>query len=121
MPMKMPRPSPESSALFDALVANDSRFEVKKVFGHPAAFVNGNMCLGTFGAEVFFRLSEEDQTLAARVVGVRPFEPMPGRAMTGYLVLPPSVLRDSKESKKWVERAVRWTKSLPPKRRKAPR
>jgi TfoX/Sxy family transcriptional regulator of competence genes len=121
MPSKIPRTSAESTALFHSLVDQDPRFLVKKLFGNPAAFVNGNLCLGTFGPDVFLRLSEEDQARLISVPGVRHFEPMPGRPMKGYLVLPRTLLEDRQEGPKWVERAVRWTKSLPTNTSKAKR
>ncbi|MFZ0891957.1 MAG: TfoX/Sxy family protein [Thermoplasmata archaeon] len=108
----------DSTELFLSLVKNDPRFVVKKMFGNPAAFVDGQLCIGTYGPDVLLRLSAEDQSIAAAVPGVRPFEPMPGRIMGGYLVLPASLLADRREGKKWVERAVKWTKSLPGKKSK---
>lgn len=117
----MPKPAAETTALFEALVSSDRRFEVKKLFGHPAAFVQGNLCFGTFGTEVFFRLSEDDQHRVREIPGARPFEPMPGRAMKGYVVLPPATLADRSESRKWVERAVKFTSSLPRKKAKRKR
>lgn len=116
-------PKVEAAAVnrFQALVAGDARFVLKKVFGQPAAFVNGNMCLGAFGSDVFLRLSEPDQKLAKKLPGTHPFEPMPGRAMKGYLVLPPNVLDDPKQAATWVERSVKWTAGLPPKAKKSPR
>jgi TfoX/Sxy family transcriptional regulator of competence genes len=118
MPTKIPGSTSDSTALFLSLIGGDSRFVVKKLFGNPAAFVGGNLCIGTFGPDVFLRLSEEDQARAAAVPGVRPFEPMLGRPMKSYLVLPTSLLADPKEGKKWVDRALKWTLSLPPKKSK---
>lgn len=114
--MKMPSPSPDAVRLLESLVEGDDRFLVKKVFGQPAAFVCGNMCLGVFGPDVFARLGEADRTQAQQIPGVRPFEPMPGRPMTGYLVLPRTIWNDRKRRRDWVERAVKYTMSLPPKK-----
>lgn len=119
MPMKMPAPDRAAARLLESLVADDPRFEIKKVFGHPAAFVRGHMCLGTFGPDVFLRLSGPDQKRARDLEGTRPFEPMAGRPMTGYLVLPKSVLSDAARGRDWVERSVKFTLGLPPKPPKA--
>jgi TfoX/Sxy family transcriptional regulator of competence genes len=119
MPMKMPRPASESTRRFDKLVGGDERIHVRKVFGNPAAFVNGNMCFGVFGSDVFLRFSEGDQELARKIPGARPFEPMAGRPMRGYLILPPAVLENSQESRRWVEAAIQHTLRLPPKPLKA--
>jgi len=119
MPMKMPKTAPEPLELFRKLVEGDARLAVKKVFGHPTAFVNGNMSFGVFGSDLFFRLSDADQKLAVQIPGTRPFEPMPGRPMRGYLVLPSPVLKKVPEARRWVERSVRHALSLPPKGTKA--
>jgi len=119
MSMKLPKPASASTELFEKLVEGDARLTVKKVFGNPTAFVNGNMCFGVFGLDVFFRLSDGDLKLAERIPGARPFEPMPRRPMRGYLVLPPPVLKDRREARRWVERSVEHTRTLPPKGTKA--
>jgi len=113
--MEMPKLAPEAAKLVASLAALDPRLETRKMFGQPAAFVNGNLCLGAFGGDVFLRLSDRDQALASKMTGVRPFEPMPGRAMHAYLILPPEVLRDRTQSRLWVDRAVGFAASLPPK------
>ena len=47
--------------------------------------------------------------------GAAPFMPMPGRAMTGYTVLPASVVADDVAIREWVGRAVAFGATLPPK------
>lgn len=113
--MKMPAPSPEAKERLISLLAGETRVQVRKMFGHPAAFANGNMCVGTFGTDLFVRLSEPDIQALSKVEGVRTFEPLPGRSMKQYLVLPPSLLRDAKSSRKWVRRSIEYALSLPPK------
>ena len=85
------------------------------MFGQPAAFANGNMCAGTFGSDLFVRLSTKDVETLSRVPGVRPFEPMPGRPMRQYLVLPPALLGKPARAREWVERSIEYALSLPPK------
>jgi TfoX/Sxy family transcriptional regulator of competence genes len=114
--MKMPSPTPDAVRLLEGLVEGDDRLEVRKLFGQPAAFVRGNLCLGVFGGDVFARLSEADRARAQKLRGVRPFEPMPGRPMSGYLVLPKDTWKSPKARRDWVERAVQHTLTLPPKK-----
>ena len=114
--MQMPKPSANAVKLFDSLAGRATGATVRKMFGQPAAFVHGNLCLGVFGDDVFLRLSESDRSAAEKLPGVRPFEPMPGRAMREYRVFPPTVLRDPKRSADWLQRAVRYCSSLPPKK-----
>ena len=113
--MKMPRVSPEASQRLETLLGRDPRVKIRKMFGQPAAFANGNICVGTFGKELFVRLNDSDVEILTKVAGVRRFEPMPGRPMKQYLVLPPALLEKPTEAKKWVRRSVEYALSLPPK------
>jgi TfoX/Sxy family transcriptional regulator of competence genes len=119
--MKIPKPSAAATERLRALVSGDPRVQIKKMFGHAAAFVNGNLCVGTFGDDVFVRLSESDCQEAAKIRGARPFEPMPGRPMKQYLVLPPSLLSKPSLSRKWVGRSISFVVALPPKKSSARR
>lgn len=114
--MKMPKASPEAAQLLETLLSGEPRVEVRKMFGHPAAFAKGNMCVGTFGDQIFVRLSESDGAALSGLPGTRRFEPMPGRPMKHYFVLPPGVLRDPAASKKWVRKSVEYALSLPAKK-----
>jgi len=113
--MKMPHASSETAALLDALLEGDPRVKVRKMFGHPAGFANGNMCVGTFGGELFVRLGDSEGRLLSQTPGVRRFEPMPGRPMKQYFVLPPAILQKPAQAKKWVARSIEYVLSLPPK------
>src|SRR5205809_4800703 len=83
----MPRPDEETKAFFRSVVPEEPDVQVRPMFGNLAAFVNGNMFTGLFGADVFVRVSGEDQDELV-AVGGGSFEPMPGRPMTGYTTLP---------------------------------
>jgi len=43
---------------------------------------------------------------------------MPGRAMAGYVALPPAVIADDRAIRTWVDRAIAFGETLPPKRPK---
>lgn len=45
------------------------------------------------------------------------FEPMPGRSMKEYVVLP-TAWRDDTRSDEWVHRSLGWAWTLPPKKKK---
>src|SRR5437016_14574293 len=59
--LKIPRPDKESVDLFQSLVPKDDRVAVRPMFGNISAFFKGNMFFGVFGADLFLRLSIEDQ------------------------------------------------------------
>jgi hypothetical protein len=87
------------------------------MFGYPAGFVNGQMFTGIFASSWFVRLPDtEREELAA--AGGTPFEPMPGRAMREYLVLPPEAAADPAAAEPWVERALAYVEKLPPKKKR---
>jgi TfoX/Sxy family transcriptional regulator of competence genes len=81
--MTLPKPSEQTKAAFQKLVPPDPAVTTRPMFGNLAGFVNGNMFCGLFGEDLFVRVSDEDQA-KVRKQGGRAFEPMPGRAMTGY-------------------------------------
>ena len=60
---------------------------------------------------------------AARVerlaAGWSTFEPMAGRPMREYVVIPSDLARDPEQARAWVERAAEYVRSLPPKASKA--
>jgi TfoX/Sxy family transcriptional regulator of competence genes len=114
--MKMPKVAAPAVERFRALASAIPSVEQKLVFGQPAAFVNGNMFFGVFGDQLFVRLSEADTEEARDSVGGRPFEPMAGRPMRGYTVLPSGVWADPKRARQWVERSLQFAQSLPSKK-----
>ena len=86
-PMSMPKPSEQAKSAFQKLVPPDPAVTTRPMFGNLSGFVNGNMFCGLFGEDLFVRVSDDDQA-KIRKQGGRPFEPMPGRAMTGYVLVP---------------------------------
>jgi TfoX/Sxy family transcriptional regulator of competence genes len=103
--------------LFAESLPDDPRIERRKMFGYPAIFVHGNMCAGLFGDGMFARLSSTVR--AALPGGGAPFEPMPGRPMKDYALVPDDVLADEEALAAVLARAVEFTASLPPKEKKA--
>jgi TfoX/Sxy family transcriptional regulator of competence genes len=109
-------PSPEAlTELFARVVPADGDVTRRKMFGWPAAFVGGNMFAGLHREALIVRLPEADLE-ALQALGGRPFEPMPGRPMKGYAVVPDDLLADEPELARWLERALAHGRSLPPKR-----
>jgi TfoX/Sxy family transcriptional regulator of competence genes len=117
--MSMPKPDEESKAYFQSLVPDDPRIQSRPMFGNLAAFVNGNMFLALFGSEVAVRLSEDDRAELLRQAGASPFEPMPGRAMKEYVVVPATWRKSRKKADEWVGRSFAWTSQLPPKKKES--
>jgi len=88
------------------------------MFGNVSAFVNGNMYAGVFGDDLFVRLPEPEGAELLKVKGASYFEPMKGRAMKGYVVVPKAWRGDAAKIRPWMSKALEWTSKLPPKPKK---
>jgi TfoX/Sxy family transcriptional regulator of competence genes len=117
--MTMPKPSEQAKAAFQKLVPPDPAVTTRPMFGNLAAFVNGKMFSGLFGEDLFVRVSDEDQA-KIRKQGGKAFEPMPGRAMTGYVIVPSGWQRNPEVVRSWVIIALTWSRALPAKKKTAP-
>jgi TfoX/Sxy family transcriptional regulator of competence genes len=109
---KLPSAATEAVAVFERLVPARPNITVRKLFGQPAAFVNGNLFMGVFGEKVFVRLSDEDSRTAEEKYGLEPFEPMAGRPMHGYVVLTTGILESSSEARSWVAKSLAFSERL---------
>jgi hypothetical protein len=87
------------------------------MFGYPAAFVNGNMFAGLHQESVVVRLSEPERAEALSV-GASLFEPMPGRPMREYVVVPPAEVEDGERLSGWLDLAFRFVAAMPVKEAK---
>mgnify|MGYP001339298980 CR=1 FL=1 len=109
--------SAELVALFETVLASEPKAERRQMFGYPAAFVNGNMATGLHQDDWMVRLGEKDRA-ALSAKGGRPFEPMPGRPMREYVVLPKAVLSERRALAGWIRRGIDYAAGLPAKRSK---
>jgi TfoX/Sxy family transcriptional regulator of competence genes len=110
---------PELIALLDKMVLS---FDCQRrmMFGYPVYFINNNMFTGTYQDNVFLRLSSDDrEEILSTNDEVSPFEPVKGRFMKEYVVLPDSILKDSIKLQKWLNRSYDYVSSLPKKELKS--
>ncbi len=114
----MQKSSPELIEAFKRAFPDDPRAEQRPMFGFPAGFVNGNHFGGLFEEEVVLRLSEADRNILIEQHGAEQFAPM-GRPMTGYLLAPRPIVEDPEQLRAWLDRALDYGASLPPKQPKA--
>jgi TfoX/Sxy family transcriptional regulator of competence genes len=106
---------PELIERFDSVAADLPQAQRRLTFGYPCLYVGGNMVSGLHQSAWFVRLGDPERSEALALEGAAPFEPMPGRPMTGYTLLPPAVIADDAEIRRWVERAIAFGMTLPPK------
>jgi TfoX/Sxy family transcriptional regulator of competence genes len=115
---KIPHSSKESEALLRSLLPAGKEINVRPMFGNLAAFVGGNMSVGLYGEDLFVRLSDSDRAKLLENDGAAVFEPMKGRQMKDYVVVPRSWKRDPAKIKPWVAKSLKWSSRLPAKKAK---
>jgi TfoX/Sxy family transcriptional regulator of competence genes len=111
----MPKADPDTIRRFERLVGRHADVTLRPMFGHRAAFVRGHMFAGTFGPDIVVRLDEAERQTLLAIEGARPFEPMPGRPMKDFVVLPRAWASGRTPADTWVRRALAWALTLPPK------
>jgi TfoX/Sxy family transcriptional regulator of competence genes len=100
------RKSPASLIdIFDRLMPEDPKIERRKMFGYPAAFTNGNLFAGLHQESFILRLSEADREVFQAKYQAAIFEPMAGRKMREYVVVPSDLLGDKRAMDHWLSRS----------------
>jgi TfoX/Sxy family transcriptional regulator of competence genes len=99
---------------FMAVVPEAPDVTQRSMFGYPSATVGGHMFMGLHQANMVLRLPAEDLA-AFKAAGATDFEPMPGRPMSGFGIVPASVIADEAELRSWVDRALVGARAMPPK------
>ena len=111
--------SPEALvAFFDATMRAFPQVELRKVFGYPCGFINGHMTVGLHADVFFVRLPQDEQTVLLKKPGGGYLEPMPGKPMRDYVIVPETVRGRKAELGSWIDKAIRYSRSLPPKVKK---
>lgn len=118
-PRKWKPAPPDLIATFTKAVEGVPGAQLRKMFGFPAAFLNGNLFTGLFEDTMILRLSPADRATLLKIPGARPFEPMKGRPSREYIIVPDAILAYGEELTDWVEKARAFASSLPPKEKRA--
>jgi len=86
------------------------------MFGQWALFLKGHMFAGVFQDDIFVRISPDEQDeVRALSDEIEQFEPLKGRAMREYLVLPPTVFEDNELLISVLNRSIDFVSTFPPK------
>jgi TfoX/Sxy family transcriptional regulator of competence genes len=118
--MPFAKSPPELVARFDELAAQAPEATRKLMFGFPSLVLGGHMFMGLYEDHLVLRLGAEERA-ALLAAGGQGFEPMAGRPMQDYVVVPDALVADTEGMGHWVARALDFAASLPPKKPKAPR
>jgi TfoX/Sxy family transcriptional regulator of competence genes len=86
----------------------------QKMFGGTCFMLSGNMLVGTSKRGLLVRVGKEAHNAAAARPHARPME-MGGRQMQGYVFVDPAGTAKEKDLKAWIERALAFVRTLPPK------
>jgi TfoX/Sxy family transcriptional regulator of competence genes len=95
------------------IVAGVEGVAERKMFGGLAVLVNGHMACGIVGDDLMLRLGAEGADEALERPHVRQMD-FTGRPLTGMVYVSPAGLRGA-ALRGWVELAVAYASSLPPK------
>ena len=89
--------------------------ELKKMFGYPCAFLNGNLFVGLHEENLIVRLAQEEREAAIESGIGKHFAPLPGKVMREYVALAKEVISDPNELNEYIESSIRFVKTLPKK------
>ena len=105
----------ELASAFEALVRPLPGVELRKMFGFPCAFFQGQMFAGLHQESMILRLSAEDRKRFLETEDSSIFEPVAGRPMREYVVVPPAMIGQPSGVTAWLDRSLAYAASLPPK------
>jgi hypothetical protein len=86
----------------------------KKMFGGVCFLLNGKMLVGIWGPSLIVRLGCDEASKALTQSHVQQFD-VTGRPMKGWVMVEPDGLESDGQLASWIEQAVRFVETLPPK------
>lgn len=112
---------PDESLLADRIrqvLKAMKRLDEKRMFGGIAFFLNGNIVVGAWKESLIVRLGHEEAEIARKEPYVRDFD-ITGKPMSGWAMVEPAGLEGDDLLADWIQRAMRFVKTLPKKTGKA--
>jgi TfoX/Sxy family transcriptional regulator of competence genes len=120
MPKMTWKKSPESLIKrFVEMLPDDPAIERRSMFGYPCAFLNGHMFVGTFQDHFILRLPDTERAKFLKQAGAKTFEPMEGRPMKEYVVVPAAVLAADAQMQSLLRVSQAYVARLPARQKKA--
>lgn len=105
-------------ARFDAMAPDAPGVAQRQMFGYPAVFVNGNLFMSLFRDHMVLRLSVDDMQSFIDTCNTQPFDPMGGRPLKQYAVVPDRVAQDDAVPGEWAAKTLAHAGSPPKKAKK---
>ena len=117
MPAKWKKSPERLVERFGQVVPPEPAVERRSMFGYPCAFLNGHMFCGLYQDHFILRLPAPVRVKFLAQPDAKIFEPMPGRPMKEYVLVPPKVLSSDLAMRAWLKEARAYVAALPPKAR----
>jgi TfoX/Sxy family transcriptional regulator of competence genes len=87
--------------------------ELRKMFGYPCAFFNGNMFVGLHEDNLAVRLDVEEREKALQEGWGNVFAPMAGRVMKEYVALSEEMINSKDDLREVIEKSFNYVKTIP--------
>jgi hypothetical protein len=95
-------------------LARRKNVEEKKMFGCICFFLNGNALAGVWKDRLIARLGPDEGEAALLEPHVREFD-ITGRPMRNWVAVEPEGVEDDEQLSAWIQRAVKFVRTLPAK------
>jgi TfoX/Sxy family transcriptional regulator of competence genes len=89
-------------------------YSEKQMFGGVAFMINGSMCVGPWKGSLIVRLEKEKHEETQSEPHVKPMD-ITGKVMKGWARVEPVGIDDDNDLMAWIERAIKFARSLPAK------
>jgi hypothetical protein len=87
-----------------------------KMFGGVGFILNGNMACGVQGNDVIVRVGVENNDRILSQPNTRPFMPIHGKPMAGWILVAPEGTADEPDLQGWVSMGYEYAATLPEKK-----
>ena len=98
----------------EALLGKRSGVTQKRMFGGLAFMLHGNMCCGVMKDRIMLRLGPEGVKAALNEPHTEPMD-FTGKPMKSMVYVRPEGSESDADLEKWIEKAIRFARTLPPK------
>ncbi len=106
--------NPELTERVRACLKHRKGVTEQRMFGGVCFLINGNMCCGIREDDLVLRLGKPGVLNALEEPHTRPMD-LTGKVMTTMVYVSPKGCKDPEQLKDWIDRAVRFSRTLPKK------
>jgi len=96
------------------LLEDEPDFDEKKMFGGICFLLFGNMVCGIINDDLIVRIGADNYAEALKLPGIKKFD-LTGKPMKGWVMVLSKALESDETLSEWVQKAVTFVRSLPPK------